>query len=799
MTIEAKLISLAQAVGADVKALKLADGDLTALSTTAKDNLVEALNEVFDLVGEGGGADPTKLPLAGGNMTGAINFAPPVAVTLADSHDIGAVNSNLIRTLNSSPITINSFAATTPGTRRIIFFDSNTGVTLAHFDSFMVLPGGVNIVTKRGDYAEFFNESGILWRCMWYQRGTGQPLVGAPDPTKLPLAGGKLTGAIDFGDAVSIGSITSGVLDWDLVPGNTGFTQLGSTISSMIGASNGAWRLLKFGDGVTLVHSQSVLDLPGEANITPVYGDSALFVNRGGGRWQCFSYQRYSGKPLVGGSDATKLPLAGGTMTGPINFQDYGYVQASDNLDISGSQAVRVDSSSGTVIDINNFAMSANAPSGAERTVFFNTDKARLIPGFLKLPGNLPIVSAPGDIAKFRAEGGADWRCLFYTRRDGKPIIESGGADPTKLPLAGGTLTGALNFAPVVPFTAGMTDENLNWDLVPGNTAYQEYNYAISSMSGASDGSWRVIKFGDGGQLKHVDSVMEVPGGVNITTQAGDTGFFVRRSATRWQCAIYQRGNGRALVATADATKLPLAGGQMTGAINHAGTVGVNFSTNLNIGAADSNSIQVSSSGAVSVSAFAGAPNGVMRLLNFQASNITLVNNTRLALPGAANIVTALGDSALFICSGSDYWTCAFYQKADGTAVVSGGGGLEIDDAAGTGDTDVTWSADKSVTFVTAAVATLEASLMGGAGSAYDTFKELQDLIIADQSGLAALAADIQNRVRFDAAQTLTTPQKVQARANIGAVSQADIDSTIVATVGDVDHDFVADYVAAKA
>ena len=134
-------------------------------------------------------------------------------------------------------------------------------------------------------------------------------------------------------------------------------------------------------------------------------------------------------------------------------------------------------------------------------------------------------------------------------------------------------------------------------------------------------------------------------------------------------------------------------------------------------------------------------------------------------------------------------------------ALVGQGGpsGPQIDDNAGTGDTSVVWSADKSVTFVTDAVATLEASLMGGAGEAYDTFKELQDLILADQSGLAALAADIQNRVRFDAAQILTAPQRTQARDNIGAVSQADVDATIVATVGDVDHDFVADYVAAKA
>ena len=53
MTLEQRLSLLATAIGADVKALKLADGDLTALSTTAKTNLVAALNEVYALANSG--------------------------------------------------------------------------------------------------------------------------------------------------------------------------------------------------------------------------------------------------------------------------------------------------------------------------------------------------------------------------------------------------------------------------------------------------------------------------------------------------------------------------------------------------------------------------------------------------------------------------------------------------------------------------------------------------------------------------------------------------------------------------
>ena len=48
-TLEQRLSSVIQAIGADIKILKTAKGDLTALSTTSKGNLVEALNEIFTL------------------------------------------------------------------------------------------------------------------------------------------------------------------------------------------------------------------------------------------------------------------------------------------------------------------------------------------------------------------------------------------------------------------------------------------------------------------------------------------------------------------------------------------------------------------------------------------------------------------------------------------------------------------------------------------------------------------------------------------------------------------------------
>lgn len=47
MTLEQRLNSLASAIGVEIKALKTANGNLSSLSTTAKSNLVAAINEVF--------------------------------------------------------------------------------------------------------------------------------------------------------------------------------------------------------------------------------------------------------------------------------------------------------------------------------------------------------------------------------------------------------------------------------------------------------------------------------------------------------------------------------------------------------------------------------------------------------------------------------------------------------------------------------------------------------------------------------------------------------------------------------
>ena len=99
-------------------------------------------------------------------------------------------------------------------------------------------------------------------------------------------------------------------------------------------------------------------------------------------------------------------------------------------------------------------------------------------------------------------------------------------------------------------------------------------------------------------------------------------------------------------------------------------------------------------------------------------------------------------------------------------------------------DAQVSTATTYSSTKIVALLDALKTEILGGADAAYDTLVEIQQLLQNGTSGLDALLAAVNNRVRFDAAQTLTAPEQAQARSNIGAVAASD--------VGDTDTDFVA-------
>ena len=99
----------------------------------------------------------------------------------------------------------------------------------------------------------------------------------------------------------------------------------------------------------------------------------------------------------------------------------------------------------------------------------------------------------------------------------------------------------------------------------------------------------------------------------------------------------------------------------------------------------------------------------------------------------------------------------------------------EIDDTAAA--TNKTYSSSKIKSEITAAKQAVKNDLLGGAGAAYDTLKELADLITSNKDAIDALKAVAVGHVKFDAAQSLTDVQKKQARDNIGAATASDVTS----------------------
>jgi len=117
-----------------------------------------------------------------------------------------------------------------------------------------------------------------------------------------------------------------------------------------------------------------------------------------------------------------------------------------------------------------------------------------------------------------------------------------------------------------------------------------------------------------------------------------------------------------------DATKLPLAGGTMTGAIDEIAGSNIASAGTTNLCTATGNFAQIT--GTTTITGFGTCQAGVRRIVYF-AGALTLTHNaTSLILPGAANITTAANDRLEAVSLGSGNWIVVDYTKASGAAVV---------------------------------------------------------------------------------------------------------------------------------
>lgn len=114
-----------------------------------------------------------KLALAGGTLTGALNWATAVTVVSATTPDIGGAASNLITM--SGTTQVDGFATFAAGAMRWI---KHTGAHQLTNSATLILVGGVTLTTAAGDISLFVSEGGGTWRQYMFSRAT-TPVTGA--------------------------------------------------------------------------------------------------------------------------------------------------------------------------------------------------------------------------------------------------------------------------------------------------------------------------------------------------------------------------------------------------------------------------------------------------------------------------------------------------------------------------------------------------------------------------------------------------------------------------------------------
>jgi uncharacterized cupin superfamily protein len=130
---------------------------------------------------------------------------------------------------------------------------------------------------------------------------------------------------------------------------------------------------------------------------------------------------------------------------------------------------------------------------------------------------------------------------------------------------------------------------------------------------------------------------LSLPGGVDITTVAGDSAVFISNSTTAWKCISYSSNSPLKAADIASSGTTSIA--EYPGDLIHV-------------------------TGTTTITSLGSAPQaGVQKTVIFDGI-LTLTNGASLSLPGGVNILTAANDSAVFISDSTTAWKCVQYTRA---------------------------------------------------------------------------------------------------------------------------------------
>jgi hypothetical protein len=149
-------------------------GTKGAPNTTIESAKYNAL--VDDLVADANAARPVTAGGSGSNTAvGAIDNFSVASSDMASAATVNLANSTGQLVNITGTVTITALGTLGAGVERDLVFAG--ALTLMHNATSLILPGGANITTAAGDTARMRSLGGGNWRCMSYQRASGQSLL----------------------------------------------------------------------------------------------------------------------------------------------------------------------------------------------------------------------------------------------------------------------------------------------------------------------------------------------------------------------------------------------------------------------------------------------------------------------------------------------------------------------------------------------------------------------------------------------------------------------------------------------
>jgi hypothetical protein len=228
---------------------------------------------------------------------------------------------------------------------------------------------------------------------------------------------------------------------------------------------------------------------------------------------------------------------------------------------------------------------------------------------------------------------GADWIALGEVHATSNTFKPYSGTAQTVIDLTETSIASAA--------TTDLGTLSSNMALVSGTTT-------ITSLGSSASASRPIyfIRFSAALTLTYNATALILPTAANITTVAGDTAIFEYLGSGNWKCLGYDRLSGASLT-------LGVEGTIASAATTDLGSAGVNI---LSI----SGTTTITSFGSTAIAA------NPLYFTRFTGALTLTHNATSLIIPGAANLVTTAGDTAMLLYLGSGNWRVLSYMRSNG-------------------------------------------------------------------------------------------------------------------------------------